>query len=230
MSDVLVVIPALNEEGAVGAVVKEVRDALSDAHILVVDDGSDDGTARVARAAGADVLSLPFNLGVGGALRAGFRYAVRFDYDVVVQVDGDGQHDPAEIEQLIAALDDADLVIGARFAGRGDYTVRGARKLAMRLLARSMSRRTNAQLTDTTSGFRAFDRRVVELFAREYPAEYLGDTIEALLLAARAGCRVSQVPVQMRPRTTGAPSQSSLRSILYLARAVLAVLMSRARR
>lgn len=230
MSDILVVIPALNEEGAVGAVVKEVRDALSDAHILVVDDGSDDGTARVARAAGADVLSLPFNLGVGGALRAGFRYAVRFDYDVVVQVDGDGQHDPAEIEQLIAALDDADLVIGARFAGRGDYTVRGARKLAMRLLARSMSRRTNAQLTDTTSGFRAFDRRVVELFAREYPAEYLGDTIEALLLAARAGCRVSQVPVQMRPRTTGAPSQSSLRSILYLARAVLAVLMSRARR
>jgi glycosyltransferase involved in cell wall biosynthesis len=227
---VLVVIPALNEEGSVGTVVKEVREALPDAHVLVVDDGSTDGTRRTALGAGADVLSLPFNLGVGGALRAGFRYAVRFDYDVAVQVDGDGQHDPAEIERLLAALADADLVIGARFAGRGEYAVRGARRLAMRLLARSMSKRTNANLTDTTSGFRAFNRQVIEIFARDYPAEYLGDTIEALLIAARAGCRVSQVPVHMRGRMVGSPTQSSLRSMAYLARAVLAIIMSRARR
>lgn len=227
---VLIVIPALNEEGSVGAVVKEVREALPAAHVLVVDDGSEDGTRRVALGAGADVLSLPFNLGVGGALRAGFRYAVRFDYDVAVQVDGDGQHDPAEIERLLAGLADADMVIGARFAGRGDYAVRGARRLAMHLLARSLSKRTNANLTDTTSGFRAFDRTVIELFARDYPAEYLGDTIEALIIAARAGCRVSQVPVQMRRRSVGKPSQSSVRSLIYLARAVLAVVLSRARR
>ena len=226
---VLVIIPALNEVATVGDVVKEVMTSVPRAHILVVDDGSEDETSNVAEAAGADVLILPFNLGVGGALRAGFRYAVRFDYDVAVQVDGDGQHDPAEIERLLAALTDADLVIGARFAGRGEYSVRGARRLAIRLLARSLSRRTNVDLTDTTSGFRAFDRRAIEIFARNYPAEYLGDTIEALLIAAKAGCRVSQVPVQMRRRANGAPSQSPLKSTAYLARAALAVFMSRAR-
>jgi glycosyltransferase involved in cell wall biosynthesis len=227
---VLVIIPALNEEATVGGVVKEVMTSVPSAHVLVVDDGSEDQTSNVAQAAGADVLILPFNLGVGGALRAGFRYAVRFDYDVAVQVDGDGQHDPAEIERLLAALTDADLVIGARFAGRGEYSVRGARRVAIRLLARSLSRRTNVNLTDATSGFRAFDRRAIEIFARNYPAEYLGDTIEALLIAAKAGCRVSQVPVQMRRRANGAPSQSPLKSTAYLARAALAVFMSRARR
>lgn len=131
---ILVVIPALNEQGSVADVVHEVHEAIPRAHVLVVDDGSRDRTRQVAMDAGADVLSLPFNLGVGGALRAGFRYAVRFDYDVVVQVDGDGQHDPADIERLLDALDSADLVIGARFAGAGPYAVGGARRLAMRML------------------------------------------------------------------------------------------------
>lgn len=226
----LVIIPALNEVQSVAGVIEEVGAAYPQAHILVVDDGSTDATRATAIRAGADVLSLPFNLGVGAALRAGFRYAVRFGYEVAVQVDGDGQHDPADIEGLLRGLRDADLVIGARFAGRGEYEVRGARRLAMRMLARSLSARTNATLTDTTSGFRAFNRPVIELFAREYPAEYLGDTIEALLIVGRAGFRVTQVPVQMRPRRHGEPSQSSVRSVLYLARAVLAMLMSRTRR
>lgn len=227
---ILVVIPAFNEERCVAQVVKEVADAVPDAHLLVVDDGSADRTRDVALGAGADVLSLPFNLGVGGALRAGFRYAVRFGYEQVVQVDGDGQHNPAEIPRLLAGLDDADLVIGARFAGEGAYQVRGARKLAMRLLARSLSRRTNVPLTDTTSGFRAFDRAAIETFARDYPAEYLGDTVEALVIAARAGLQVTQVPVTMRNRLSGRPSHRSLRSAVYLGRVVLALAMSRLRR
>ena len=232
MSDdkILVVIPAYNEEACVAQVVKEVADALPDAHVVVVDDGSTDRTREVARDAGADVISLPYNLGVGGALRAGFRYAVRFDYPVAVQVDADGQHNPSDIPRLLAALDDADLVIGARFAGVGEYEVRGARKVAMRLLARSLSRRAKVPLTDTTSGFRAFGRPTIETFARDYPAEYLGDTVEAIAIAARAGLVVTQVPVTMRPRLSGRPSHRSLKSAVYLGRVVLALAMSRLRR
>jgi glycosyltransferase involved in cell wall biosynthesis len=226
----LVVIPALNEEASVGAVIEAVREVDPDAHVVVVDDGSTDDTTAVAKAAGADVIVLPFNVGVGGALRAGFRYARRFGYKCVVQVDGDGQHDPAHIPELLRGLDDADVVIGARFAGVGDYEVRGPRKLAMRLLARSLSRRTGERLTDTTSGFRAFNRRAVELFAVDYPAEYLGDTVEALVIAARAGLHVTQIPVEMRPRTAGAPSQHWFKSTVYLGRVFLALAMSRVRR
>lgn len=227
---VLVVIPALNEEDSVGGVIKEVADVLPGAHIVVVDDGSTDRTREVAISAGAEVISLPFNLGVGGALRAGFRCAVRDGYAFAVQVDGDGQHDPAEIPALLAALEDADLVIGARFAGAGDYPVRGAQKLAMRVLAHLLSRQTSAPLSDTTSGFRAFNRRTIETFARDYAAEYLGDTVEALIIAAKAGLRVTQVPVAMRPRLSGQPSQSRAKAALYLARVILALALSRLRR
>lgn len=135
--------------------------ALPEADVLVVDDGSTDRTAEIAAGAGARVLSLPYNLGVGGAMRAGYRYAVRRGYDIGVQVDGDGQHDPTEIAQLLGRLTDADLVIGARFAERGQYAVRGPRAWAMWLLAKALSMITGARLTDTTSGFRAANRTVM---------------------------------------------------------------------
>jgi glycosyltransferase involved in cell wall biosynthesis len=224
------VIPALNEEATVGDVIVAVRRVVPDANVVVVDDGSTDKTAHVSATAGADVISLPFNIGVGGALRAGFRYARRFGFEVVVQVDGDGQHDPAHIPELLSRLADADVVIGARFAGVGSYDVSGPRRLAMRMLARSLSRRTGERLTDTTSGFRAFNRKAVELVAVDYPAEYLGDTVEALVIAARAGLRVTQVPVEMRPRVAGTPSQHWVKSMVYLARVFLALAMSRVRR
>jgi glycosyltransferase involved in cell wall biosynthesis len=227
---VLVVVPAFNEQECLPGVLQELGAALPDADVLVVDDASADGTRDVARAAGVRVLSLPINLGVGGAMRAGYRYALRFGYDVVLQVDGDGQHDPRDAPALLAALDGADVVIGARFAGSGEYDVRGPRRWAMRLLARSLSRRTGSRLTDTTSGYRACSRRAVVLFARHYPAEYLGDTVEALVLASRSGLRVVQVPVTMRPRAGGRPSQSPLRAGAYLGRAALALLLARVRR
>jgi glycosyltransferase involved in cell wall biosynthesis len=227
---VVVVIPAFNEEATVAGVVDEVRSALPEAGVVVVDDASQDATRQVALATGADVLTLPINLGVGGAMRAGYRYALRFGYDAVLQVDGDGQHDPADAPRLLAALDEADLVIGARFAGTGDYDVRGPRRWAMKLLARTLSRVTGTRLTDATSGYRACDLRTVRLFARHYPAEYLGDTIEALVIAAGAGLRVVQVPVHMRPRLGGAPSQSATRATVYLLRACLALALARVRR
>lgn len=230
MRDLLVVVPAWNEEAAVGAVVREVHAVHPDAEVLVVDDGSEDDTAGEAHRAGATVLRLPVNLGVGGAMRTGYRYAARQGHKVVVQVDGDGQHDPAEIARLLDALDGADVVIGARFAGKGDYEVKGPRRLAMRMLAFSLSRIAGTRLTDATSGFRALNRAAIELFAAEYPAEYLGDTVEALVIAARAGLRIRQVPVVMRPRETGTASQSAVRATIYLLRAGLVLGLARIRR
>jgi glycosyltransferase involved in cell wall biosynthesis len=225
---VLVVVPAFNERGAVGDVVRELTAAVRH-DVLVVDDGSGDDTALVARAAGARVLRLPFNIGVGGAMRAGFRYAQDKGYDAVVQVDADGQHDPTYLPQLVEGLAGADVVIGARFAGIGGYDVGGVRRTAMRVLSCGISRLASTALTDVTSGFRASGPRAVRLFANEYPPEYLGDTVESLVLAHRAGLLVAQQPVAMRPRQVGRPSQNPLRSTAYLARALLILLLAAVR-
>jgi glycosyltransferase involved in cell wall biosynthesis len=227
----LVVVPAWNEEACVASTVHEIRAAVPAADIVVVDDGSTDRTARQARFAGADVIQLPYNLGVGGAMRAGFRYGIRHDYDAVVQVDADGQHDPREIPVLLDALRDADVVVGARFADPGDpYRVRGPRRWAMTVLARTLSRLTGTRLTDTTSGFRGSGRAALEVFARYYPVEYLGDTVESLVIATRAGCRVTQVPVHMRPRRGGTASHNPLKALVYLLRANLALGLALIRR
>lgn len=223
---VLVVMPAFNEEASVGRTVREVVGALPEVDVLVVDDGSRDRTAQVASEAGALVLRLPFNLGVGGAMRAGFRYAVANGYRVAVQIDADGQHDPAGVPALLAKLDEADVVLGARFAGEGEYRSAGPRWWAMRLLAVSLSRLAGTTLTDTTSGFRASGPRALRLFAEHYPAEYLGDTIEALVIAVRSGCIVRQVPTSMRARSGGVPSHNPVKSAVYLGRAMLAMVFA----
>jgi len=227
---ILAVIPAWNESGVIADTIAEVQQAQPLVDILVVDDGSGDGTAEVAIAAGALVARLPFNLGVGGAMRTGYRYALRAGYDVVVQIDADGQHDPRYLTDLVAGLRDSDVVVGARFAGQGDYRARGPRRWAMWLLAKVLTRLAGVRLTDVTSGFRAANRRAVAVFADHYPAEYLGDTVESLVIALRVGCRVSQIPVEMRPRTIGQASQSPLRATLYLARAVVALGLALVRR
>lgn len=219
----LVAIPALNEESTVGEVVREVQQVVPEALIAVIDDGSRDRTALMAEQAGATVLSMPFTVGVGGAMRVAFQYALRGHFDVVVQVDADGQHDPAEIPALLSALGRASVVVGARSPDCDGYPSKRARRLAMRLLAAVLTRMTKTRLTDTTSGFRACDTRAIELFARHYPVEYLGDTVNSLLLASRANLPVREVPVSMRTRQGGQPSQSQLMSVLYLARSLLAL-------
>jgi hypothetical protein len=163
-------------------------------------------------------------------MRVGYRYADDRGYDCVLQVDGDGQHDPSQARQLLEALAGADLVIGARFAGTGDYDVRGPRRWSMRLLAVVLSRWTGVRLTDTTSGFRATGPRATRLFARHYAAEYLGDTVEAIVLASKAGLTIAQVPVGMRRRMTGRPSAHPLRATLYLGRVLLALVLAAVRR
>jgi glycosyltransferase involved in cell wall biosynthesis len=228
---ILIIIPAWNEQQTVAAVVHEVRACVPDADILVVNDGSTDGTSEVAARAGATVLDLPVNLGVGGAMRAGYKYAFRRHYEVTVQLDADGQHDPAEVRTLLAAMAEhgADIVIGARFAGVGGYTVRGPRRWTMRLLSVVLSRVCRTRLTDTTSGFKACDRTAIRLFASNYPAEYLGDTVESLVIAARAGLRVHQVGTPMRERAGGRPSHSPVKAGVFLVRAVLALAIALSR-
>jgi glycosyltransferase involved in cell wall biosynthesis len=227
---VLIIMPAWNEAESVGNTVREVLAVGRPYDVLVVNDGSNDDTAEQAAKAGAVVLNLPYNLGVGGAMRAGFKYAQRRGYRRVIQVDADGQHDPRNIEEVLAGLEHADISIGARFADRGDYVVKGPRKWAMQFLARVISGLAKTRLTDVTSGFRAANERAISQYLDHYPAEYLGDTIDSLVVAVRSGCTVTQIPVEMRPRQGGTPSHNPLKAAIYLGRSVFALLFALTRK
>lgn len=233
--EVLVVVPAWNEQACIAETLTAIRTAAPEVDVVVVDDGSIDRTGEFVRNAGVRVLTLPFNLGVGAAMRTGFRYAETHGYDVVVQIDADGQHDPADLPALLGALnvDGASgcaVVVGARQRGPETSRQPWARRLAMRLLAASLSRSTGTQLSDVTCGYRAANRTAIALFARHYPAEYLGDTVESLVIAHRCGLRIGQVPVGAHPRRGGRPSQHGVGASLYLARALLILLLARIRR
>ncbi|KJL24041.1 Undecaprenyl-phosphate mannosyltransferase [Microbacterium oxydans] len=219
----LVIVPAWNESQNVGNTVREILAAAPNYDVVVVDDGSTDDTADQARSAGARVLQLPFNMGVGGAMRTGFIYAQRNGYRSAIQVDADGQHDPADIAAVLAGLSEADISIGARFAEVGDYKARGPRRWAMKLLAGVISKVSGVRLTDVTSGFRAANGRAIDQYVRYYPAEYLGDTIDSLVGAIHAGMSVTQVPVAMRPRMHGKPSHNPFSAARYLLRATFAL-------
>jgi glycosyltransferase involved in cell wall biosynthesis len=227
--DVVVVIPAFNEQNSVAVVVGQVRSA--GYAVVVIDDGSSDGTADRAAAAGAHVVRLPVNLGVGGALRCGFRWAVNAGYRVVVQCDADGQHRPAEIADLLRVMDetDSDLVIGNRFAGRGNVD-NDVRHRAMRLLTTLASRYSHAPLVDITSGFRAIRRPLLEAFAASYPVEYLGDTVEAAVVAGRGGYRIAQTDVNIDPRSHGVSSASPVGAVWYVLRVAAAMTLRISRR
>jgi glycosyltransferase involved in cell wall biosynthesis len=229
---VLIVMPALNEAESLPATLKELREVVDDNDVLVVDDGSTDATAEVARRAGAVSAQLPFTLGVGGAVRVGLHYAQRNGYDRAVVIDADGQHDPAGITALLDALDSgADMVVGSRFAaGTTEYPVGRVRRQAMRFLATIVRTLTGQRFSDVTSGFRAFDRSVIELLARDYPVEYLADTVEALLIVRYAGFRVDEVPISMRPRAAGMPSTRRVKLVINYLRLLIGILGSASRR
>lgn len=226
----LVIMPAWNEEEAIGSTLDELAAALPDLDVLVVDDGSTDRTAAVVESRGARVLRLPYNLGVGGAMRAGYKFARRYDYDATIQVDADGQHDPQDIVRVLEGLERADISIGARFAERGNYQAKGPRRWAMVVLATAISRIARTRLTDVTSGFRAGNRRAIAQYCEHYPAEYLGDTIDSLVVAVRSGLTVTQVPVVMRPRQAGTPSNNPCKAAIYLVRSFFALFIAITRR
>jgi glycosyltransferase involved in cell wall biosynthesis len=219
----LVIIPAFNEEESLPGVLAALRSEAPQYDVLVVDDGSGDGTSVVARRAGVMVARLPFNLGVGGALRTGFRFAARHGYQRAVQFDADGQHDVAGLNTLLLELDrGADVVVGTRFAaGQDGYRTGAMRGGAMSVLRLALSLLAGQRFTDTSSGFRAYSRPVIEYFAHAYPLEYLSDTVESLLLACYAGFNVVEVPVTMRERSGGMPSNRNLRLIYHYVRLLL---------
>ena len=232
MTRTLIIVPALNEEASLPATLKELREVVNDHDVVVIDDGSTDSTADVARRAGAVSPQLPFTLGVGGAVRVGLLYAQRNGYDRAVVIDADGQHDPAGITSLLDALDSgADMAVGSRFApGAADYPVGRTRRQAMRFLGAIVRALTGQRFSDVTSGFRAFDRPVIELLAREYPVEYLADTVEALLLVRYAGFQVEEVPISMRPRAAGVPSTRRVKLVINYLRLLIGILGSASRR
>ena len=228
---VVAIVPAFDEQEAVAAVVREIRAFDQSIDIVVVDDGSADGTAAAATAAGASVVSLPFNLGIGGAVQTGFKYALERGYDVAVRLDGDGQHDPTELPKLLEPLgrDEADVVVGSRFAGgERDYKPPLARRAGIRWFAHLVSLLTRQKLTDTTSGFQAVNARGIRLFAADYPHDY--PEVEAAVMVVRHRLRIKEVPVRMREREVGSSSITTLGSLYYAVKVTLALFIGIFRR
>ncbi len=220
---VLVIIPAFNEEGAVGKVVEEVRTHLPQADALVVNDGSTDLTSERAKASGATVLDLPFNLGIGGAMQAGYKYAHEKGYDIAIQVDGDGQHDPKEIPKLLQALEEkeVDMVIGSRFIGDSEFKSSMMRRVGISIFSKVISLIVGQKITDPTSGFRAANRKAIQLFAFDYPQDY--PEPEVLVLLHKCGLKMAEVPIVMNERYAGESSITTIRSVYYMVKVLLAI-------
>jgi glycosyltransferase involved in cell wall biosynthesis len=222
----LAIVPAYNECATVGTVVRELREHAPGFDVLVVDDGSTDGTSDAAYAAGAMVLRMPFNLGIGGTVQAGYQFALERDYDVAVQVDGDGQHDPREIGALLRVLReraDVDMVTGSRFlcVDEDGHRSTRPRRMGIAIFARILSSITGQPVTDPTSGFRMTNRRGIELFARDYPHDY--PEVEAVLMVHAHKLRSTEVPARMRARLGGVSSINASRSLYYMVKVLLAI-------
>jgi glycosyltransferase involved in cell wall biosynthesis len=226
---VLIIIPAFNEASSLPAVIPAVRRHAPDCDVAVVDDGSTDSTSAAAAALGARVLRSPLNLGIGGAVQTGYLWAWQHGYEAAVQIDGDGQHDPRFLGAALAPVvrGDADLVIGSRFLGEGGFRSTTLRRMGIRYLAWFLRLRCGARLTDPTSGFRAAGRHALELFARQYPSDY--PEPESIAIAVRAGLRVREVPVVMRERAHGRSSIDAWRTLYYLVKVSIALLLLPAR-
>ena len=221
----LVVVPAYNESAMIGSVLRDLRRHAPWADVVVVNDGSTDDTSAAARRLGARVVDLPVNLGIGGAVQTGFRYAWMHGYDVAFQFDGDGQHRARLLERIARPVFDgrADLVVGSRFLRPRGMTAAGARLVGIRVIAAALSLLLRQRVTDPTSGFRAVGRRGLALFAREYPQDY--PEPESLVLVHKQRLAWCEVPATIRRRRGGVSSISLLAGIHYMSKVLLAVVM-----
>ncbi|MEM9073402.1 MAG: glycosyltransferase family 2 protein [Myxococcota bacterium] len=222
---VLVIVPAYNEAENLPQVLAKLADHAPNADVCVVDDGSTDNTAEVAASHGVTVLRAPINLGIGGAMQTGYLWALHHNYDVAIQVDGDGQHDPQYLEKAIAPCREgkADMVIGSRFLEEGGFRSTALRRMGIRYLCWLLRLTSRVRVTDPTSGFRVAGKQAIALFARNYPSDY--PEPEAIALAKRSGLRVAEVPVVMSAREHGKSSINSWRTLYYLIKVSLALLL-----
>lgn len=228
---IVAIVPAFNEAGAIGDVVDAIHATDARYDVVVIDDGSADETGAIARARGAAVVTLPYNMGIGSTVQTGFKYALEKGYQTAVRLDGDGQHDPGELEKLLVpiARGEADIVTGSRFIeGSGEYRPPLARRIGIIWFARIVSVLTRQRVTDTTSGFQALNHRGIELFADDYPNDY--PEVEATVLVFKHRLRLVEVPVTMRERETGTSSITFLRSIYYVLKVTLALFMAMLRK
>jgi len=226
----IAIVPAYNEERNIVRVIGELRTFDPDLDIVVVSDGSADQTAENAEAAGVRVLRLPYNLGIGGAVQTGFKYAWEQGYDLAVRLDGDGQHVPSELPSVIGpvAAGEADIAVGSRFVAGDGYRPSASRRLGIRLLATVVSAIARQRVTDTTSGFQALNRRALELFAADYPHDY--PEVEGMVMTIKHKLRLVEVPVQMREREHGRSSITAFRSVYYMAKVLTALFVGLFRR
>lgn len=225
---VLIIIPAYNERDNIVSVVERLKQAVPQADYLIVDDCSDDGTVKLCRKNQYNYISLPVNLGIGGGVQAGYKYALENGYDIAVQHDGDGQHDPRYIGAAVAPIVDgsADIVIGSRFLGQGEgFRSSAARRVGIRLLSRLVRLCCGVQVKDVTSGFRAVSREYIQFYAGEYPSDY--PEPEAIVLASLNGARIREIPVIMHERENGVSSIDFKKSVYYMIKVSIAILMCR---
>jgi glycosyltransferase involved in cell wall biosynthesis len=220
---ILVIIPALNEGKTLGGVIRGVRESLPESDILVVNDGSTDQTGNIAREERVLILEHPYNMGIGGTMQTGFLYALRSGYDIVIQVDGDGQHNPESLPSLIKPLltGQANLVIGSRYLSDGGFKSTLPRKLGIKFFTCLVWIFTGKRVTDPTSGFRAMDRKGLELFSKEYPSDY--PEVEALISADRKGLYFQEIPTMMRHRQGGTSSIGILSALYYMVKVTLSI-------
>jgi len=224
---ILVIVPAYNEEYNIGHVINDLRDIFPEGDILVVDDGSVDGTFGIARGLGAKVVSLPFNLGIGGAVQTGYRYGVLYYYDMSIQFDGDGQHRASEIKKIIEPImnNEAELVIGSRFIVKSGYVGRPIRRMGISFFSFLLYITANVNIKDPTSGFRAVDKKTMAFFSEQYPDDY--PEVESIALLKKSGFRIKEVPAAMTHRMGGKSSITFLASLYYMIKVSLAILINR---
>jgi glycosyltransferase involved in cell wall biosynthesis len=225
--NVLIVIPAYNEERNISSLLGNIRQTISEADILVIDDGSTDRTARVAEKAGALVVKLPFNMGYGAAVQTGFKYALMKRYQYVVQMDADGQHDPDSIHALLDEIrhEDVDVVIGSRFLGNKVYKAPFVRRMGISMFGKIASIITGQHSTDPTSGFQALNRDAVRFYASPYyPVDY--PDADVLIMLHRAGLRIREIPVTMHARKVGKSMHSGLKPLYYIFKMFLSMFVT----